>query len=146
MLVAAFLLDFYSVWFLRASLYILGEGWLTRSRFISRRVCLRLPVSSKLVLCAALLLMPVLFALVASSSSPPDRTQALPVGNDSVPIQLAQCRFPGWPFPTLKYQYIFQINYTEAILSNSTRLVAWHSGKTSVCGRRTFPVLRSTCS
>ena len=25
-------------------------------------------------------------------------------------------------------------------------LVAWHSGRTSVFGRRTFPVLRSTCS
>ena len=25
-------------------------------------------------------------------------------------------------------------------------LVAWHSGRTSVSGRRTFPVLRSTCS
>jgi len=24
--------------------------------------------------------------------------------------------------------------------------VAWHSGRTSVSGRRTFPVLRSTCS
>jgi len=27
-----------------------------------------------------------------------------------------------------------------------TTLVAWHSGRTSVSGRRTFPVLRSTCS
>ena len=26
------------------------------------------------------------------------------------------------------------------------RLVAWHSGRTSVSSRRTFPVLRSTCS
>ena len=26
------------------------------------------------------------------------------------------------------------------------RLVAWHSGRTSVCDRRTFPVLCSTCS
>ena len=26
------------------------------------------------------------------------------------------------------------------------KLVAWHSGRTSVSGRRTFPVLRSTCS
>jgi len=23
--------------------------------------------------------------------------------------------FPGWPFPMLKYEYIFQIKYTEAI-------------------------------
>ena len=28
---------------------------------------------------------------------------------------------PGWPFPTLKYKYIFQIKHTEAILSNNTR-------------------------
>jgi len=27
----------------------------------------------------------------------------------------------GWPFPVLKYIYISQIKYTEAILSNSTR-------------------------
>jgi len=31
-------------------------------------------------------------------------------------------------------------------LSSVYRLVAWHSGRTSVSGRRTFPVLRSTCS
>jgi len=27
----------------------------------------------------------------------------------------------GWSFPLLKYKYIFQIEYTEAILSNGTR-------------------------
>jgi len=27
----------------------------------------------------------------------------------------------GWPFPMLKYKYIFQIKHTQAILSNSTR-------------------------
>ena len=27
----------------------------------------------------------------------------------------------GWPRPVLKYKYIIQIKYTEAILSNSTR-------------------------
>jgi len=25
-------------------------------------------------------------------------------------------------------------------------LVGWHSGRTSICDQRTFPVLRSTCS
>ena len=29
---------------------------------------------------------------------------------------------------------------------HKNRLVAWHSGRMSVSGRRTFPVLRSTCS
>jgi len=43
------------------------------------------------------------------------------MGCESVPIQLAQCWFLGWPFPMLKYNYIFQIKYTEAILSDSTR-------------------------
>jgi len=33
--------------------------------------------------------------------------------------------FLGWPFPMLKYRYIFQIKYTEAILSNSTRKLLW---------------------
>ena len=41
--------------------------------------------------------------------------------DDSVPTHLAQC----WPFPVLKYYYIFQIKYTEAILSNSTRKLLW---------------------
>jgi len=31
----------------------------------------------------------------------------------------------GWPFPVLKYKYIVQIRYTEAILSNSTRRLLW---------------------
>ena len=31
-------------------------------------------------------------------------------------------------------------------LTNIRKLVAWLSGRTSVSGRRTFPVLRSTCS
>ena len=31
----------------------------------------------------------------------------------------------GWPFPTIKYLHIFQIKYTEAILSNSTRNLLW---------------------
>ena len=30
-----------------------------------------------------------------------------------------------WPFPILKCKSIFQINYTEAILSNSTRKLLW---------------------
>jgi len=31
-------------------------------------------------------------------------------------------------------------------INPAPQLVAWHSGRTSVSGRRTFPVLRSTCS
>jgi len=42
-----------------------------------------------------------------------------------VPIQLAQCRFPGLAFPMLQYKYVFQLKYTEAILSNSTRKPLW---------------------
>jgi len=33
--------------------------------------------------------------------------------------------FLGWPFPTLKYKYIFQRKYAEAFLSNSTRKLLW---------------------
>jgi len=29
---------------------------------------------------------------------------------------------------------------------SNVRLIAWHSGRTSDSGRRTFPILRSTCS
>jgi len=31
----------------------------------------------------------------------------------------------GWPFPTLKYKYIFPIKYTETFLSNRTRKLLW---------------------
>jgi len=31
----------------------------------------------------------------------------------------------GWLFSMLKYKYIFQIKYTEASLSNSTRKLLW---------------------
>jgi len=30
-----------------------------------------------------------------------------------------------WPFPMLKYKYIFHIKYTEAILSYTTRKLLW---------------------
>ena len=57
-----------------------------------------------------------------------------PTGTDT--IQKSQgtkvCRynwhsagFLVWPFPMLKYKYISQIKYTEAILSNSTRKPLW---------------------
>ena len=38
---------------------------------------------------------------------------------------LAQCWFPGLPFPMLKYEYIFHIKCTEVILSNSTQELLW---------------------
>jgi len=31
----------------------------------------------------------------------------------------------GWPFPIIKYKYIFQIKHTEATLSNSSRKLLW---------------------
>ena len=34
----------------------------------------------------------------------------------------------------------------KLLLCTVPLLVAWHSGRTSVSGRRTFPVLRLTCS
>jgi len=41
---------------------------------------------------------------------------------------------------------VSQSTYTAFRGDNISQLVAWHSGRTSVSGRRTFPVLRSTCS
>ena len=41
-------------------------------------------------------------------------------GNNSVPIQLAQCWFPGL---AAKYKHIFQIKYAAANLSNKTAMV-----------------------
>ena len=42
-------------------------------------------------------------------------------------------------------RFVVQIS-TILRLSVPAKLVAWHSGRTSVSGRRTSPVLRSTCS
>ena len=42
---------------------------------------------------------------------------------------------PGWTISTTSWHHITIFGW----------LVAWHSGRTSVFGRRTFPALRSTC-
>ena len=43
-----------------------------------------------------------------------------------MPIQVAQCRFPGLAISNAKILiYFFQIKYTEAISSNSTRRLLW---------------------
>ena len=62
------------------------------------------------------------FSRVGGDTSPgPDRVFA-PIRNESAPIQLAQCWFPELAIYNVKILiYIFQIKYTEAILSNSTR-------------------------
>jgi len=48
---------------------------------------------------------------------------AVHIENESVPIRLAQCRFPGLAIYNDKILLLlfFQIKYAEAILSNSTR-------------------------
>jgi len=48
-----------------------------------------------------------------------------PMGTESVPIQLAQCWFPKLADGHFQYEYIFEIKYTEVILSNSTRKLLW---------------------
>jgi len=48
-------------------------------------------------------------------------TLKLTIGNESVPIQLAQVRFPGLAISNAKIIITVQIKYTEAIPSNSTR-------------------------
>jgi len=51
------------------------------------------------------------------------------IANESVPIHLAQCRFPGLAISNAKILIrnltFFKIKYTEAILSNSTRKLLW---------------------
>jgi len=46
-------------------------------------------------------------------------------GNESAPIKLAQCRFPGLAISDAKMLIYFQIKYTEAILSKNTRKLLW---------------------
>ena len=47
------------------------------------------------------------------------------IQNKSAPIQLAQCWFPGLAISNAKILIFFQIKYTEAVLSNSTRKLLW---------------------
>ena len=42
--------------------------------------------------------------------------------------------------------FIFYILWCTSITIRTLKLVAWYSGRTLVFDRRTFPVLRSTCS
>ena len=52
--------------------------------------------------------------------------KSVSIGNESVPIQLAQCRFPGLAVSNAKISiYIFQTKRAETILSNSTRKLLW---------------------
>jgi len=58
----------------------------------------------------------------------PHTMRAVSMGNESVPIQLAQCWFPRLAISTGKNidrRPISQTKYTEAILSNSTRKLIW---------------------
>ena len=48
------------------------------------------------------------------------------IRNDSVPIQLAQCRVSELAIADAKiFIHIFQIKYTDAILSYGTRKLLW---------------------
>ena len=47
---------------------------------------------------------------------------------------------------TVSMQFGKYPNILCNIIITNYYYMAWHSGRTSVSGRRTFPVLRSTCS
>jgi len=48
------------------------------------------------------------------------------IGNERVPIQLAQCWFRGLAISNAKnINMFFHIKYTEGLLSNSTRGLLW---------------------
>jgi len=53
-----------------------------------------------------------------------------------------------WSISPLSLPYRCQrcIKLIAAVMSKLCWLVAWHGGRTSVFGRRIFPVLRSNCS
>ena len=55
------------------------------------------------------------------AGKPPERVQTKPYGTKGCRHNRHSDGSLGWPFPARKYKYIFQIKYTEAILSNSTR-------------------------
>ena len=60
-----------------------------------------------------------------------------------MPIELVQGQFPGLVISNAKIQIRFQIIYTEAILSNSTRKLLWFEISKMLIGllKYTFIVL-----
>ena len=57
-----------------------------------------------------------------------------PIGNESVPIELAQCWFPGLAISNDKLSNILSAKkYTETILSNSTRKLLAYRLKLAKC-------------
>ena len=53
--------------------------------------------------------------------------------------QSNSCTLIGW------FGSIAVLSVDFVLCNRPTWLVVWHSGRTSVSDRRTFPVLRSTC-
>jgi len=49
----------------------------------------------------------------------------LNIGNESAPTRWHIAGSLVWPFPVIKYKYVFQIKYTAVILSNRTRKLLW---------------------
>jgi len=47
--------------------------------------------------------------------------QLFSIGNESVPIQLAQCSFPALAISTAKHKYTYQIKYTRKQLYRTAR-------------------------
>jgi len=64
-------------------------------------------------------------------------------GNESVPMQLAQCRFHGLVISNAEILIYFSNRiYTEATLSNSTRKLLWFEiSKTPIAVKNKFIVL-----
>jgi len=59
-----------------------------------------------------------------------------------VPIQLAQCWFPGLAVSNAKTNIFFQVKHSEAILSNSTRKLLWfEANKVLIAVKNNFIVL-----
>jgi len=97
--------------------------------FASPATCTRGPVNHRVTATAASCFLALRWPPVSEKwlvkSTERDTVLQRLIGNESVPIQLAQCRCPGWPFPMLKYKQIFKVKYTEATLSNSTGKLLW---------------------
>ena len=80
-----------------------------------------------------------LLTIVNASADDAGRWECIATNDQGVASNVAHLQYIGTAL-FVYYLLTYLLGHVEC------KLVAWHSGRTSVSGRRTFPVLRLTCS
>ena len=108
-------------------------------------------LNSQLIIIIVIILLRLLFTYclqcfdtvgwAAGRASGLQKTECWSAGMLSACSEVQTCIYPSWC-----HCHSLSLASVKSRLVLPFWLVAWHSGRTSVSGRRTIPVLRSTCS